>query len=155
LKLHTKTTSKVLIPEGYHENCGSAALESLQDCNQPQVKLAVFANSVQQQVAKQQFPRAQPLTLEGDTDQLAPVKDGTAHALLVSTFTPEVIASVAGDLLVLVDKKPLATTVSAMGMRKGDADFLSYLNTGLTDQKDSGWLEERAGYWGKTANWMP
>jgi hypothetical protein len=40
--------------------------------------------------------------------------------------------------------KPLSSTLAAIGVRKGDADFLNYLNTSLAFQRDDGWLDDRA-----------
>jgi polar amino acid transport system substrate-binding protein len=132
----------------------SAQLKTLQDFNQPAVKIAVYAGSIQERVAKKHFPRATLVPVEGDTDQLAPVLGGGAHAALVPTFAPQTIIKSAPDTLALPFTKPIATTYSAMGIRKGDADFLNYLNTWLAFQRDEGWLLERANYWATATDWM-
>jgi polar amino acid transport system substrate-binding protein len=50
--------------------------------------------------------------------------------------------------------KPLSSTFTAMGVRKGDPDFLNYLNTWLAFQRDEGWLGERTAYWSSATEWM-
>jgi polar amino acid transport system substrate-binding protein len=43
--------------------------------------------------------------------------------------------------------QPLSQSITAMAIRKGDADFLSYLNTWLAVHRAEGWLDERAHHW--------
>jgi len=105
-------------------------------------------------VAKKHFPKATLVQVEGDADHLASVLEGGAHAALVPTFAPHTILKSAPDSLALPLKKPIATTYSAMGTRKGDADFLNYLNTWIAFQQDEGWLLERANSWATATEWM-
>lgn len=49
--------------------------------------------------------------------------------------------------------RALVMNVSAMGVRKGDADFLNFLDSGLAVYRDNAWLEERARFWADPANW--
>lgn len=44
----------------------------------------------------------------------------------------------------LPSPEPLSRTSAGRAVRKGDADFLSFLNTWIEMQKESGWLTERA-----------
>jgi polar amino acid transport system substrate-binding protein len=37
-----------------------------------------------------------------------------------------------------------------MAIRKGDADFLNFLNSWLKFQRDNGWIEERRRHWTST-----
>lgn len=132
----------------------AAQLKTQKDFNQPAVKIAVYAGSIQEQLAKKHFPQATLIPVEGDGNQLAPVLEGEAHAALVPTFAPHSIIKSAPETLALPLAKPIATTYSAIGTRKGDADFVNYLNTWLAFQGDEGWLLERANYWTTTTDWM-
>jgi polar amino acid transport system substrate-binding protein len=38
-----------------------------------------------------------------------------------------------------------------MAVRKGDPDWLSFLNTWLDLQREQGWLDERARHWASPA----
>jgi polar amino acid transport system substrate-binding protein len=51
-------------------------------------------------------------------------------------------------------KEPLQSTVSAIAIRKGDADLLNFLNSWLTFQRDDGWLDERIEYWTANTDWL-
>lgn len=132
----------------------AAGMNTEQEFNRPDVKIAVYAGSVQERLAKRRFPQASLVRVEGDENHLSPVLEGKAHAVLVPTFAPQLIVSGAPDKLFLPLGKPLASTFAAVGVRKGDADFLNYLNTWLALQRDEGWLDDRASYWSSTTDWM-
>ncbi|MGW8194704.1 MAG: transporter substrate-binding domain-containing protein [Desulforhopalus sp.] len=132
----------------------AAELKTVQDFNQPDVKIAVYEGSIQEQLAKTQFPLATLVVVKGDANQLAPVLEEGAHAALVPTFGPRTIVGLAPDTLALPFPEPISATYAAMGTRKGDPDFLNYLNTWLAFQRDDGWLSERADYWATTTDWL-
>lgn len=118
------------------------------------VRLAVYGGTVQERVARRLFPRATLLTVEGDDQQMDPVLDGRAHAALVATFAPRAIVRAAPDKLFLPFAEPLQATSAAAGVRKGDPDFLNYLDSLLTVYRDNGWLADRAAFWAEPQNWL-
>ena len=79
---------------------------------------------------------------------------GEADAALVPTFAPEVIVRAAPDRLALPFAKPLSSASAAIGVRKGDFDFVNFLESWLAVQRDEGWLDERTTYWADTTNWL-
>lgn len=130
----------------------AAGRNSIGDYNRPDVTIVTYGGTVQEGLAKRLFPQARLLRVEGDADYLDPVVDGRAHAALVPSFAPEAMLGTAGDRLVLPLAEPVASTVTAFGVRKGDPDFLNFLDNWLRFQRDSGWLGERARYWSDPAN---
>jgi polar amino acid transport system substrate-binding protein len=123
----------------------AAGLQRVGDFNKPEVRIAVDADTVQAQVAKRVFPKA---TLVTDVaDPLEAVRTGKAHATLLPTIAPSLVAEKGAGQLRLPLDKPLSTTSAAMAIRKGDADFLNLLNTWLSMQRDEGWLDDRASFW--------
>lgn len=132
----------------------AAGMETLEEFNRPDVKIAVFADSIQERIAQQRFPQATLIRVTGDTLQLTPVLEGEAHAVLVPTFAPDLVVNAAPARLFLPFEAPLSSTSAAMGLRKGDPDFLNYLNTWLAFQRDQGWLGERVKYWSSTLEWL-
>lgn len=129
----------------------AAGLKAVQDFNRPNVGIAVYAGSVQERLARRHFPQAKLIPVAGDDDQLAPVIQGKAHAALVATLAPQRLVRAAPHKLVLPFAKPLSATFTAIGLRKGDPDFLNYLNTWLALQRSEGWLGERAAHWSDAA----
>lgn len=122
----------------------------LADYNQPDVKIAVFSNTAQEKLARRLFPKAQVMRVDGN--ELLPVIQGAAHAALVPTLAPATLLTRAPDKLFLPQgDKALSHTPVALGLRKGDPDFLNFLNTWLRLRRGEGWLDERAAYWASQA----
>ena len=128
-------------------------MTSHDDYNRPEVKIVVYEGTIQEVVAKRHFPDATLMMVEGDDVQEYPVLEGKAHAVLVPTFAPQVIVGAAPDKVFLPLAEPLETTITALAVRKGDYDFVNYLNSWLQVQRDDGGLQDRLDYWTDTANW--
>ncbi len=122
----------------------------LADYNQPEVKIAVYANTAQEKLAQRLFPKAQVLRVDGN--ELLPVIQGAAHAALVPTMAPTTLLTRAPDKLFLPrGEQAVSHTPAALGLRKGDPDFLNFLNTWLSLRRGEGWLDERARHWAAQA----
>ena len=89
-----------------------------------------------------------------DDDPLPLLMQGKAQAMVVSSLAPQGVLRAAPDQLYLPLDQPLATTPAAMAVRKGDPDFLTFLNTWLQLQRDDGVLAERAAYWSTSTDWL-
>ena len=143
--------------EGIHVIASRAAagrLKTPADLDRPGTKIVVYAGTLQERLAARRFPKATLLQVNGDADHLAPVLAGEADAALVPTFAPEVIVRAAPDRLALPFAKPLSSASAAIGVRKGDFDFVNFLESWLAVQRDEGWLEERTTYWADPTNWL-
>jgi polar amino acid transport system substrate-binding protein len=96
-------------------------------------------------VAKARFPRATVTPV--DDDPLLVVTEGRAQAALVATLAADAVVASAPQRWFLPSTEPLARTSAGMAVRKGDPDFLAFLNTWLDMQRESGFLAERARHW--------
>lgn len=132
----------------------AGTLKTREAYNRPEVRLAVYEGTNQERVARRIFPRATLVKVVGDDLQMDPVLDGRAHAALVSTFAPQAIAQAAPDKLFVPFADALQSTSAAAGVRKGDPDFLNYLNSLLVVYRENGWLAERSAYWATPQNWL-
>jgi polar amino acid transport system substrate-binding protein len=143
--------------EGIHviaSRAAAAKFKTPADLDLPGTKLVVYAGTLQERLAARRFPKATLVKVSGDTDHLAPVLAGEADAALVPTFAPEVIVRAAPDRLALPFAKALSSASAAIGVRKGDYDFVNFLESWLAVQRDEGWLEERTSYWADPTNWL-
>ena len=143
--------------EGIHvitSRAAAARLKTPADLDRPGTKIVVYAGTLQERLAARRFPKAILVKVSGDTDHLAPVIAGQAEAALVPTFAPEVIVRAAPERLALPFAKPLTSASAAIGLRKGDFDFLNFLECWLAVQRDEGWLDERTSYWADPTNWL-
>jgi polar amino acid transport system substrate-binding protein len=143
--------------EGIHviaSRAAAARLKSPADLDRPGTKIAVYAGTLQERLAARRFPKATLVKVSGDADHLAPVLAGAADAALVPTFAPQVIVRAAPDRLAAPFAQPLSSASAAIGVRKGDPDFLNFLDSWLAVQRDEGWLDERMSFWSDPANWL-
>jgi polar amino acid transport system substrate-binding protein len=119
-------------------------LNSVAEVNQPNITLAVGAGTPEVALAKRLFPRAKLLQVEGQP--FGPVLKGQAQVALQATLTPAAIARAVPELY-LPFQLPVGSTLAALAVRKGDPDFLSFLNTWIAIQRQAGWLDERLLHW--------
>jgi len=117
------------------------------DFNQPSVRLAVFPGTVQESVAKATFPNATLVPVPDDSYDLGAVLAGQADAALVPSFAPRLYVESAPEELYLPFEEPIRSTHIALAVRKGDPDFLNYLDTWIRFHRDDGWAQDRVRYW--------
>ncbi|MCV2371084.1 transporter substrate-binding domain-containing protein [Roseateles oligotrophus] len=122
----------------------SHKLNNINDVNQPNMTVAVGAGTPEVALAKRLFPRAKLLQVEGEP--FGPVLRGQAQVALLATLTPTAIARAVPELY-LPFQLPVGSTLAALAVRKGDSDFLSFLNTWIAIQRQAGWLDERLLHW--------
>lgn len=124
---------------------------ALADFDQAGTTVAVYAGTPQEALARRLLPKARLLASADDPVQA--VIDGKAQAALAPALAAQALLQAAPGQLYLPRATPLASTSAAMAVRKGDPDFLRFLDTWLGLQRDSGWLDERLLFWSNSANW--
>jgi len=143
--------------EGIHVIAGrtaAARFKTPADLDRGGTRIVVYVGTLQERLAARRFPKATLVKVGGDVDHLEPVLAGEADAALVPTFAPEVIVRAAPDRLALPFAKPLSTASAAIGVRKGDFDFVNFLENWLAVQRDEGWLDVRTTCWADPTNWL-
>jgi len=123
----------------------AAARGGLDALDGPGTRIAVAADPTQQQLARDRFPRASIRVVDGDP--LRALLDGRADAVVFASLSPKAVEAALRRRAVLVSELPLASTAAAMAVRKGDPDFLAFLDTWLDIQRERGWIDERARHW--------
>jgi len=81
------------------------------------------------------------------------VLNGRAHAVVASDPFPAFQALKYPDKLVLPLAEPFTKEPIAFAVRKGDPDFLNFLDGWIRMVTDEGWLAERHHYWFRTNAW--
>jgi len=129
-------------------------LTSLADFDKPELILAVKTGATSVAAAKKHMPRATVRMFDDEAQALQEVLNGRAHAMVASAPFPEQQSIRNKDRLYLplagetFTKEPIGFAV-----RKGDADFLNFLNNWILVVDSEGWLAERYDYWFKTMDW--
>jgi polar amino acid transport system substrate-binding protein len=130
------------------------ALKDAGDFNKPEVSIVVNAGTEMEEVALRRFPRATLVKVGIEDDPLAPVLEGKAHGAVVMSPVAPLTVAASREALFLPSGGDLVTASTALAVRKGDPDFLNFLNAWLTYHRESGWTQERYEYWFRSTEWL-
>lgn len=122
--------------------------------NTPDTTLAVKTGATSVAAAKKYLPKATLRMFDDEAQALQEVLNGRAHAMVASAPFPEQQAIINKDSLFLPLKGDTFTKEPiGFAIRKGDADFLNFLNNWILVTQAEGWLADRYDYWFKTMDW--
>ena len=128
-------------------------LKTREQFNQKKISLGVVKGSTGEKTLRRDFPQAEIKTFATESQAIAALLAGKIHAMVSSTPKTGYLLSRHGDEIFKPFAKPLATYAEGFGIRKGDGDFLNYLNTWIRCNQQNGWLAERHHYWFDTISW--
>ncbi|OEU76606.1 MAG: amino acid ABC transporter substrate-binding protein [Desulfuromonadales bacterium C00003093] len=130
---------------------GKVGLEAFND---PGMTIVARIGTTAAAAAKKYLPKAQLRLFDDEGQALQEVLNKRAAAMVSSQPFPEFQALKYSDKLFLplagetFTKEPIGFAI-----RKGDADFLNYLNNWIRVRNADGWLQERYDYWFTTDTW--
>ena len=131
----------------------TAALETLDDFNQPSVTIAALRGASSIPAIVRTFPAATLQLFDSDSDVLRAVVAGQVHAGTAFSTTRRAWVAAHTETLHLPFAEPLAEYAAAMAVRKGDLDTLNFFNSWITAHTADGWLPQRWQYWFETREW--
>ena len=104
--------------------------------------------------AKKYLPKAQLRLFDDEGQALQEVLNNRAAAMVSSQPFPE-FQTLKYDTKLFLPLAGKTFTKEPIGfaIRKGDVDFLNFLNNWISVRNSDNWLEERYGYWFTTQNW--
>lgn len=129
-------------------------LAALQEFNRPDITIAVKTGATSVTAAQKFMPQATLRMFDDEAQALQEVLNGRAHAMVASAPFPEQQALRHKERLYLplsgdtFTKEPIGFAI-----RKGDVDFLNFLDNWVRVAESDGWLAERYAYWFKTVDW--
>lgn len=127
--------------------------KSLADFDRPDVVLAVRQGTTAVDAAKKFMPKAQLKLFDQEAQTIQEVLNGRALAVVASDPFPAFQALKYPDKLALPLAEPFTREPIAFAVRKGDPDFLNFLDGWIRMVNDEGWLAERHNYWFRTDDW--
>ncbi len=139
--------------QGLLANKKLAAGMALADFNKPEVTLAARMGSTAAVTAKKTFPKATLRLFDTEPAAVQEVRNGQVHAMVAGQPLPVQQALASPEVLVAYPDQLLLEPI-AMGLRKGDADTLNFLNNWIEQVKASGWIKERYEYWFEGVEWQ-
>ena len=128
-------------------------VKKVDDLNREGVVIGVYEESVNEPLARETFPNAQIQTFDNEDNLLGALVEGSVDAAITASPGPEFLTHKAPEELFVPFTEPLALRDEAFAIRKGDADFLSYLDSWVRYYTANGWLAERRHYWFETFDW--
>ncbi|OIO06212.1 MAG: amino acid ABC transporter substrate-binding protein [Desulfovibrionaceae bacterium CG1_02_65_16] len=131
----------------------SGKLKTLADFDRPDVVLAVRQGTTAAEAAKKFMPRAQLKLFDQEAQTIQEVLNGRATAVVASDPFPAFQALKYPDKLVLPLAEPFTKEPISFAVRKGDPDFVNFLDGWIRMVNDEGWLAERHNYWFRTDKW--
>lgn len=129
-------------------------ITSYKDLNDPKFTVASRIGTTGEQAAKRMIPKAQYKSFEKEADGAMEVVNGQADAFVYDLpFCVVFMAQQGGKNLVLLDKvftyEPLG-----FGVKKGDPDFLNWLDNFLAQIKNDGRYDRIYDKWIKGTEWL-
>jgi polar amino acid transport system substrate-binding protein len=129
-------------------------LSGLEAFNNEQTIVAARIGTTAATAAKKFLPKAQLNLFDDEGQALQEVLNNRAAAMVSSQPFPEFQSLKYKDKLYLPLKGETFTKEPiGFAVRKGDADFLNFLNNWIRVKNADGWLQQRYNYWFTTQDW--
>ena len=130
---------------------GHAGLEAFND---PDMTIVARIGTTAAAAAKKYLPKAKLRLFDDEGQALQEVLNKRAAAMVSSQPFPEFQTLKYADKLFLpLAGKTFTKEPIGFAIRKGDADFLNFLNNWIRVRNADGWLQERYNYWFTTQDW--
>lgn len=127
---------------------------SLSELKEAGINLGVVSKTVSAEVAKRLFPKTviRSYTTEQQAE-MALVK-GDLHALIVANPLPKFLAIKYPGQVDEPLARPLISFKEGLVIRKGDADFLAFLNAWVVSRTADEWIPSMRRYWHESLAWQ-
>ncbi|WP_421901874.1 transporter substrate-binding domain-containing protein [Maridesulfovibrio sp.] len=132
---------------------GPAHLFALEDFNSPKIRIGVRLGTTAENAVKNYTPKAKAVVFENEEKSIEALLNGDVSCLMLSQPLPRMLAQKYPKKLYLPMKSGFAREPSGFAVRKGDPDFLTYLNNWIRICNSNGWLKARYQHWFKTDPW--
>lgn len=124
------------------------------DFNKSDVTVGVVKGTVYGDYVKDNFPNARLQEFDQEDEMFQAVSDGTVAAGVASTPGPEFAMKLYKDKLYRPFGNPLGRLGESFAIRRGDTDFLNYLNTWIRYYEQNGWLKQERRKWFDNDDWL-
>lgn len=126
---------------------------SLEDFNKPEVIIAAKIGTTAAKAVENFMPKAQVKLFEKEPAVIQELLSGRVHAAVASAPLPAFTAIENPDKLFLPLKENFTREPIGFAVRKGDPDFLNFLDNWIIVNEASGFLKDNKTYWFETRDW--
>lgn len=130
-----------------------AGSDTLMDFNKPGIKIGAVAGTVYADLAENNLSDAVIQKFDDEEEMLKALLAEKLDAVIAIHQISELTLKNNPDKLFIPLSGPIGEFGEAFAIRKGDADFLNYINTWIRFYRQNGWLEQRRDYWFKNTKW--
>ncbi|MGF7183504.1 transporter substrate-binding domain-containing protein [Tunturiibacter psychrotolerans] len=128
-------------------------LKAMEDFNKKGVTIGVVEGMTSEDLAALEFPKASIQTYTEDSALFTDLVAGKLAAAVADSPRLEILGKLYPDAIAVPDVAPLGTFPAAFAVRRGDMDFVNYLNSWIAARKADKWISTRRKYWFKTTDW--
>ncbi|WP_319544093.1 transporter substrate-binding domain-containing protein [uncultured Pseudodesulfovibrio sp.] len=121
--------------------------------NNPATTVAVRLGTTAAEVTKNFLPQAKILFFDEESQTIQELLNERVHAVVASNPLPMNLAKEYPNKLYLPFKEDFTREPIAFAIRKGDFDYLNWLNNWVLVTMSTGWLQNRYEYWFYTNDW--
>jgi polar amino acid transport system substrate-binding protein len=128
-------------------------LKTMEDFNKKGVTIGVVEGMTSEDLAALEFPKASIQTYTEDSALFTDLVAGKLAAAVADSPRLEILGKLYPDAVAVPDVASLGTFPAAFAVRRGDMDFVNYLNSWIAARKADKWISTRRKYWFKTTDW--
>jgi polar amino acid transport system substrate-binding protein len=128
-------------------------LETLDALNKPGITIGVIEGMTSEDLAALAFPKAVIHTYTEDSSLFNDLLQGKLSAAVADSPRLDILAKLYPGSITLPPVSPLGTFPAAFAIRRGDMDFINYLNSWIAARTADKWLDSHRTYWFKTTDW--
>lgn len=132
----------------------TADFGSIDNLNKGDVAIGVIGGTVSEEVARQIFPKASIKLFSAEDKAEDALVKGLLHAYVRSEPVPHFLALKHPKEIDVPITKPLVATREAFAVRRGDNDFINFLNAWIVAREADAWLITAHKYWFESLNWQ-
>lgn len=129
-------------------------ITSYKQLNNPKYKVASKLGTTGEQAVKRMIPRATYLSFETEQDGALEVINGKVDAFVYDFPFNAIMASDKGAGKIVHLDKPFTFEPLSWAIRKGDPDFLNWLNNFMYQIQNDGTYEKIYAKWFKSSKWQ-
>ncbi|HKK00031.1 MAG TPA: transporter substrate-binding domain-containing protein [Desulfotignum sp.] len=127
---------------------------SYKDLNDPKYVITSKLGTTGEQAVKRMIPRATYKSFEVETEAVMEVIQGNADATVYDLPLIEIMQAQHGEGKTIALTEPFTYEPLAMAVRKGDPDFLNFLNNFIRQYKNDGRWQMAYDKWIKSDEWQ-
>jgi polar amino acid transport system substrate-binding protein len=122
--------------------------------NKENFTIGVLEGTTAEQTASVVLPNALIHAYSADSSMINDLVEGKIDGAVADSPRPELLGKIFPGKVVALSGEPLATFPAGFGVRRGDMDFVNFLNSWIESRKANKWLESRRSYWFKNSDWL-